>query len=325
MKNVFVTGANGLLGTNLVLLLLKRDFRVKAFVRKKERFIPFQHKNLTIIEGELTDKHLLMQEIKSCQYVVHIAAITHQGLLTLNDYRKVNVLGTSTMIDACMAQKTEKLVYIGTANTYGYGSLSKPGNEELEMKIPFTKSLYAMSKLEAQKLIDRASKSINITTISPTFMLGAYDTKPSSGELILKVLDKRIIFYPSGGKNFIHVKDVAKAVIKAFEIETSGEHFIVGNENMSYKSFFSKVARLNNQRSILIRIPDFLLLAAGEAGEIFRRFGVKTRLSRTNTKILTIKNYYTNSKAALQLHLSFTPTDEAIRDAIVWFKKQKQG
>ncbi len=323
MKCVFVTGANGLLGTNLVLLLLKQGYEVKAFVRKKERFIHFQHKNLRINEGDILDRQLLEKEIGTCQYVVHVAAVTDQDLLTLNDYRKINVQGTKNIVDACKAQKVEKLVYIGTANTFGYGNLLKPGYEGMEMKKPFTKSLYAMSKMEAQSLVDRSAKTINITTISPTFMLGAYDTKPSSGELILKALNKKVIFCPSGGKNFVHVKDVAKAVIKGLELKTSGENFIVANENMSYKTFFSKVARLNNQKSIFIVIPDFLLLAAGEAGEIFRGFGIKTRLSRVNTKILTTKNYYTNFKAVSRLNLTFTPIDEAIRDAIDWFKKQK--
>ena len=323
MKCVFVTGANGLLGTNLVLLLLRQGYKVKAFVRKRERFIHFQHNNLIISEGDILDRQLLKKEIGPCQYVVHVAAVTDQDLLSLNDYRQINVQGTKNILDTCREQKVKKLVYIGTANTFGYGNLLKPGHEGLAMKNPFTKSLYAISKMEAQRLIDNSAKTINITTISPTFMLGAYDTKPSSGELILKALNKKVIFCPSGGKNFVHVKDVAKAVIKGLELKTSGENFIVANENMCYKTFFSKAARLNKQGSLLIVIPDFLLRAAGEAGEIFRRFGIKTRLSRANTKILTIKNYYTNSKAVSRLNLSFTPVDEAIRDAIDWFKKQK--
>ncbi|NOU45675.1 MAG: NAD-dependent epimerase/dehydratase family protein [Bacteroidales bacterium] len=270
----------------------------------------------------MQDLRELTKQIKGCQYVVHIAANTSQKLLKLEDYYETNVLGTQNVIDACIENHVKKLVYIGTANTYGYGSISNPGNEEQPMKSPFTKSLYALSKNQAQRIIDKAATRLNITTISPTFMLGANDTKPSSGRIILMALNKRFVFYPSGGKNFVHVSDVADAIIKALSLKQSGQKYILANENLSYKDFFRKVVSLNNQITTLIPIPDFILRFIGLIGNFIRMLGIKTDISSTNAKVLTINNFYSNKKVKQEFEIKFTPINKAIVDSLEYFCKR---
>ncbi|MBT8194988.1 MAG: NAD-dependent epimerase/dehydratase family protein [Bacteroidia bacterium] len=321
MDKVFVTGANGLLGTNLVKMLTSNGYAVCALVRNKKSFVLSDLQNLTLIEGDLLDSERLSEQIKGCKYVVHIAANTSQNLLKPEDYYSTNVTGTQNTIKACIDNQVKKLTYIGTANTFGYGSLLNPGNELQPMKSPFTKSLYALSKYQAQEFIDKAASQLNITTISPTFMIGAYDTKPSSGRVILRALNKNFIFYPSGGKNFIHVSDVAISIMKAFDLKQSGEKFILGNENLSYKEFYKKVVLLNNQKTTLLAIPNFFLSLIGLIGDVCRLFKTKTAISSVNTKILTTNSFYTNKKAKQELKIEFTPIDKAITDSLNYFKK----
>lgn len=325
MENVFVTGANGLLGTNLVLQLLKQGYCVYALVRNKKNFFDSSLKNLTLIEGDLSDSGKLAIQIKGCQYVVHIAANISQKLLKLEDYYDTNVLGVQNIINACIENQIQKLIYIGTANTYGYGSELNLGREEYPMKFPFTKSLYALSKNQAQKIVDKAAKQLNITTISPTFMIGAYDSKPSSGRIILMAMNKRFVVYPSGGKNFVHVSDVANAIIKAFRLKQSGQKYILANENISYKEFYKKVISQNNQKTIFFPIPDFLLRLVGLFGDFIRQMRIKTDVSSVNTKVLTINNFYTNRKVKQDLDIEFTPIEKAIDDSLKYFDKKEKS
>ncbi len=325
MENVFVTGANGFLGTNLIVQLIEKGYCVYALVRDKKNFINSNFINLTLIEGDLSDSENLAVQMKGCQYVVHIAANTSQNLLKLEEYYYTNVLGVQNIIDACIENKIQKLIYIGTANTYGYGNAPNLGREEYPMKYPFTKSLYALSKNQAQEIIDKATTRLNITTISPTFMIGAYDSKPSSGRIILMAMDKRIVFYPSGGKNFIHVSDVARAIILAFSLKKSGQKYILANENISYKDFYKKVISQNNQKTTLVPIPDFLLCIVGLFGDFIRQFGVKTDVSSINTKVLTLNNFYTNRKAKQDLDIKFTPIEQAIDDSLNYFNNKEKS
>jgi nucleoside-diphosphate-sugar epimerase len=86
MDNVFVTGANGLLGTNLVLMLLERGFCVVALVRRKGSFVNPEFENLHLLEGDLLSTDKLNLGICGCRYVVHVAANTSQNLLSVEDY-----------------------------------------------------------------------------------------------------------------------------------------------------------------------------------------------------------------------------------------------
>ena len=320
MVNVLVTGANGLLATNTIKLLLEKGFIVKALLRNKEKFIAPNHKNLTLIEGDVTKIQSLKKHFLGCDVVIHAAANTSQNLLHLSDYYPVNVQGTKNVIECCKINEIKKLIYIGTANSFGHGSLENLGNESLNQKSPFDKSYYAISKLKSQVLINN-TKGIDIISICPTFMIGAYDAKPSSGKIIF-LANKRIVFYPPGGKNFIHVKDVATAILNAINFGKPGENYILGNENMSYKAFFDLTNKLTNRSPVMIRLPKSILKIMGQFGNIIRWFGFPVNLSSVNIDLLNVKSYYSNKKAKDELKMNFSSMDLAISDAINWFKKE---
>ncbi len=322
MNRVFVTGANGLLGRNLIKMLAQRGYSVTALVRRSGSMQEISGSGINIVQGDLSDKERLTRLSAGCNLVAHIAANTNQALPKAEHYREANVRGTENMIEASVRNRTEKFVYVGTANTYGYGTLSEPGNEELPAAAPFTKSPYVISKCEAQRVVERASSDLNITTISPAFMVGPYDYKPGSGRVVARALGRRLIFHPSGGKSFVHVADVAEAVIKAFSLESSGGQYIIANENLSYREFYRKLLDVTGQKSILIPLPDIILRAAGLAGDLFRTLGAETEVSSVNMRLLMVKNYYSNVRARHHLGIDFTPVEKAIADAAAFFRSE---
>jgi len=64
------------------------------------------------------------------------------------DYYRINVKGTENVLNASIENKIKKLVYVSTANTIGFGTVSDLGNEIMNIKEPFSKSHYVISKLE---------------------------------------------------------------------------------------------------------------------------------------------------------------------------------
>ena len=318
MKKVFVTGVNGLLGTNLVHLLLKKGFYVKGLVRDKARYKGNHNPNLQIIEGSLFDD--FTKVLSDVDYVVHIAAVTQQNLIHFNDYQEVNCNATVLLFHTAVRCKVRKFVFVSTANTLGYGTLETPGVEKDAIRQPFSASLYAMSKKVAETRLLQHTDKMETIIINPAFMLGAFDTKPSSGRIILMGLGRKIIFYPPGGKNFVHAEDVADGIIKSFKKGRNGEKYIIANENLSYKVFFKKVNAIVGQKAILIRLPKSILTGIGLIGELLRSLRIKTSLSKNNMKILCVNNYYSNKKSTLELGLDYQPVDSAIKDAVGYFR-----
>lgn len=317
MKTVFVTGANGLLGTNLVLELLRRNYAVKALVRDKKKFIDYTHPNLQLVTGDIRDKNSLEKGMQDCTLVVHTAADTSQKHLKLQDYDPVNLQGTKNILETGRAMNVQKLVYIGTANTFGYGTFDEPGNEDNPSAAPFTGCLYAQSKMRVQEMVDAAARNgINVVTISPSFMIGPYDYKPGSGRILRMALNRKIVFYPPGGKNFVHAADVARGVVNALEEGQPGEKYLMVNENLTFLEFFKIVARLTGKKPLMIPLIRPVLMVLGHAGNILRSMGIPTSLSLNNMKILCIKNFYTNRKALSRFSMTFLTTEEAVRDAL---------
>ena len=317
---VLVTGANGLLATNTILILLSRGYEVRGLIRDTGKFLLPHHDNLELAVGDITNPLSLEQAIAGCDYVVHCAATTDQRLLHYDDYHRINVAGTENVIQTAIKNRVKKIVYVGTANTFGYGTLVAPGNESLPPSPPFSDAWYAKSKLEGQCRVLAAADKIAVTIVSPTFMIGPYDGKPSSGAIIHMGYGKKIVLHPPGGKNFVNAEDAARGVVDALEKGEHKEAYLLAGENLTYRAFFRKLCTQTGQQTVLIRVPPSLLRMAGYLGDLLRWLGVHTALSSVNMKILCVNNYYTNKKAKAELGTAFTPIENGIDAAIAWFK-----
>lgn len=318
MKRVFVTGINGLLGTNLCHSLLDKDYKVIGLVRKKKAFKGKRHRNLKLLEGNLSDDFSLL--FKDIDIIIHAAAITNQNLIHFSEYFEVNCKATIQLYTTAINANVKRFIFVSTANTLGFGTLHLPGTENNIMNPLFRKSLYAKSKFEAENFLLKNKDKIATIIVNPTFMLGAYDSKPSSGKIILMGWKKKFIFYPPGGKNFVHVKDVALGIVNAIDYGVSGEKYLLANKNMTYKEFFKILNKVTNQQPIMIKIPKQVLIIMGYFGDLLRGLHIRSSLSLINMKVLCINNYFSNSKSKKELKITYQPIEIAIRNAVDYFE-----
>jgi dihydroflavonol-4-reductase len=236
---------------------------------------------------------------------------------------RVNVTGTLNMLEASSKHPVKKFIFVSTANTFGHGTKASPGNENMPAKYPFTSSGYAISKAKAQELvIEYASRGIlDAVVVNPTFMLGPYDAKPSSGRIITMMHNRKIAPVPPGGKNFVHVADVASGICNAIDRGKSGSCYLLANENLSYSEFYAKLAMATGKSFHQLKLSPQFLNVLGSIGTLAVKSGFRSSLNLNNAKILCVGNYYTSAKAVSELGLPQTPVDIAIADALEWFSQ----
>ena len=321
---VLVTGANGLLGHQVVVELLKRNHQVSIIVRSR-RNIHFDQNDIEVHTGNFTDYEHLKTAAKGCDAIIHIAAVTATDLLHYEDYHQINAVGAGLIVKVLEELEINNLVFVSTANTVGYGSPIQLADETQPIQFPFSNSFYAQSKVEAERIFTEASKNPNkhIIIINPTFVIGAFDPKPSSGKMILLAYKKRFMFIPKGGKNFVAVRVVAEAVCNALTQGRSGENYLASGENLSFKEFYTLQKQIGNYRQVLIDIPDFILKVIGLVGDLLRKLGIKTEICSMNLRQLMVREYYSNLKAKTELNLRESVLEIAVKEAIDWFKEQK--
>jgi len=195
-------------------------------------------------------------------------------------------------------------VFVSTANVFGYGSRTYPGNEDLPFSKLFSGSLYARSKYEAQKIALAYSDKIDVIVVNPTFMIGPYGSANGSNRIIYRAKGKKIVLVPPGGKNFVSVCEVAKGTISALKKGQNGEAYLLSGRNMTYLEFYQQIRKVTGTKQIFFVIPSPILILAGASGSLLRLLGIKCALSITNARILCINNFYSNRKAICELGLT---------------------
>ncbi|MBR6898908.1 MAG: NAD-dependent epimerase/dehydratase family protein [Bacteroidales bacterium] len=320
---VLLLGATGLLGHNVLRRLLADGHRVVALVRNRWALM---------VEGEgcevrecrnIVDAEVLGTVAAGCEAVVNCAGVTDMSLLRYEDYEEVNVRLPEMLVDVMKEHGIRRLVHVSTVNTLSFGATAVPLDAGDEGSWPFNASLYARSKRAGEEVLRRGREryeGLECVVINPGFMLGPYDAKPSSGRMLLAAYRKPVMFAPKGGKAFVHVADVAGAVVGALTKGTAGVRYVAVNSHghMSIRQLYRLQASVCGYRQWLLAAPDWLLLAAGRAGDLLRRMGVRTEVSTANIRQLLATERYDNTRAREELGMEETPIEKAVLEFYEW-------
>jgi dihydroflavonol-4-reductase len=323
---VLLTGANGLLGSHITRELLLRNYSVVAFVEKgSEPKTLSGLSDVSFIYGNILNREEVLSAAENCDYIIHAAACTNVIPARAQFINDVNISGTQNVINAALTHNIKKLIYIGSANTFGYGSLEDPGNETK----PFSGEKFGLdyidSKFEAHQRVLRAVKYNDLPAVilCPTFMLGKYDSKPGSGAMVVSVHSEKLPGYSAGGRNYVYVADVAVAVVNSFELGKIGESYILGNKNMDYKTAFGLIAKTIGSKAPLLKMPKLAVLSYGALCSLVS--SVFKKPMPVNFQMARIANegfYYDCTKAVTELRMPQTQIDIAVSECFSWLKKQ---
>ena len=323
-KKVLITGANGFLGANLARQLCRMQFDVRVLVRMNANLSGITDVPCEIWYGNIDKKRDVLDAVTGCDIVIHSAAITDQWGIGFETYERINFTGTQYICEACLEKNISRLIYVSTANTMGPGTKEEPGTELNGFTLFHAGSGYINSKYLAQQYVleQVQKKRLPAVIVNPTFMIGPEDRKPSSGKLLLYGLNKKILFYPPGGKNFVYIEDVCNGIINAIDKGRTGECYLLAGHNLSYGEFFRMLNKLADQPKWMFRIPVFALKAAGIFGSLRQKLtGKNGKLNYANAYMLCLNNYYSSGKAQRELMMPVTPILVAVSHTLDWFRK----
>ncbi len=322
---VLVTGADGLLGSNVVRVALEKGYSVRVFVLPNSPSRTLDGLPVERVPGDLLDREAVDRAVAGCDYVIHAAANTNVWPSRGPIYRKVNYEGTRHVAEACRRAEVKRLVAIGSAASFPSGTKQQPADESTPMADTGYGLGYIDSKREAQEylLAEARERGLPVVVICPTFMFGPYDSKPSGGAMIVGVVKRQAPGYPvSGGKNFVHARDVAVAALNALTKGRVGEVYIAGHENLTYKEIFEKIGRVAGVKPPSLPLPSWVLLGVGALGSFFGRlFGFQPKISLPMARVACDGQYFSAAKAVRELDMPQTPIEVAIEESISWMRE----
>ncbi len=300
---------------------------VRVLVRENSNRAALEGLEVEEAIGDVRDAEAVGKAVQGCGRVVHCAASVSQWRPNRPWMEEVNIGGTKNVLEASLKAGVERVVYVSTVDTLGLSSRENPADETWEheslarFKNPYIDTKYAAEQ-EARKI---EAEGLDLVIVKPAYMIGEWDTKPTSGQMVLEVAKGRAVGYPGGGNNFVDVLDVARGILLAFEKGRKGESYILANGegNLTYGEMFTLIAEVVGQKPPRFRIPYPLAVGAGHVFDVAGRiFGLEPDVNSVTAKMGFAPHYFTPEKAIGELGMPQSPLGPAVERAYKWFRQR---
>lgn len=307
---IFVTGGAGLIGGELLRQLLAGGYHIRALCHHGN--ITVDHPHLERVQGDVLDIVSLEESLKDITHVFHCAAMVsyHPG----DHYKlmKVNVEGTSNIVNACLQRHVRKLVHVSSVAAIGRNPDGHPVNEELPWTRETNNSFYSRSKYLSEMEVWRGiGEGLDAVIVNPALVMGG-DRWDSGSSAIFKSVFDAFPWYSDGVNGWVDVQDVARAMILLMNSDITAQRFILSAENLSYKEAFTIIAKNFGKRPPHKRVTPFLAEMVWRLEALKGLLsGKRPLLTKETARTALSKVYYDHSKILKALPgFSFTPMKE---------------
>lgn len=254
-RKVFITGGAGYIGSILVPTLLQAGFRVSvldSFMFGQTSLLDCcSSPDFEIVRGDARDERLVKEGVRGADYIIPLACLTGAPLCDRNPGEAKAVILDALDVILKFRSKNQRLMYPTTNSGYGLGEKGRFCTERTPLR---PVSLYGRLKNDAEAKILSAGNSL-------TFRLAtAFGVSPRMrldllvNDFVYRAVNDRciVLFEAHFKRNFIHVRDVAKAFLHGMEKfdKMNGEMYNLGLSD-------ANLSKLELCEEIHKQLPEF--------------------------------------------------------------------
>lgn len=256
---VFVTGATGLLGSNLARRLVETGHRVRVLVRAR-RHPMLERLPIEWIPGDLADQPALIAGMQGCRGVYHVAGAVSYRPADAARLHDTNVLGTRTVLAAAARARVARVVH--TSSTAAVGLSARPDqvlDETAPFEARFAGDPYMRTKHMAEREVERAvADGLDAVMVNPSTIYGAGDVNRNTSAVLPGLQRGKMFAAPPGGTAVVSVDDVVDGHLLAMERGQAGRRYILTSENVTYWDLFNRIARVIGGPPVRRVLPSLL-------------------------------------------------------------------
>lgn len=330
MNRVLITGGGGFVGKAIIRHLQKENIDCTAIGRN--RYPELEDRGVSCLQGDISDRNFVFKQVRSYDAVFHVAALA--GIWGAWDsYYKANVIGTRNIIEACLENQINTLVYTSTPSVVFDSQDIIAGDESLPYPHKFLCN-YAKSKVIAEKEILQVNQQdLKTCAIRPHLIWG-----PDDPHLIPRLIErgkKKQLVIVGDGSNLVdltYIDNVAHAhILAARNLTTTATasanaYFISQEKPIKMWEWINKLFSELNIPQVKNRISLEKAIIAGRVLEGIHKLFIphkEPKMTRFLAQQLAKSHYFSHQKA--EIDLGYTPVvsmDEGMEKLLYWLKKQ---
>lgn len=246
MALAVVTGATGMVGTELVRHLRQLRWRVIALVRKGSDASGIEALGAGICRVDLLDRSAVTAAVpEGADVLFHLAAAPFNAGFAPDYISRVNEDGLRSILFAAVDKRVTCTVYLSDSVVYGFGTTVI--TEEKRMAEPEQlRNSYARSRRECEAILGRAmARGLDAISVLPAGVIGAglriYRAAP-----FREMLWADTLVVPDGGRCFVAIEDVPPALVAAAERGVAGQRYLLGGPYLSWRALLGQFAAVNS-------------------------------------------------------------------------------
>ncbi|MBD3610760.1 MAG: complex I NDUFA9 subunit family protein [Gammaproteobacteria bacterium] len=241
-KKICILGGTGFVGHRLVYRLVKEGYQIKIITRRPER-----HRDLLVlptVELESTnifDIDQLSSSLAGYDTVINLIGILNAADNSGNEFRKIHVELTHTIVQACRRRGIKRLLHMSALNADASRGTS----------------YYLRTKGDAESFL-LASKDMDITIFRPSVIFGEEDSFLNRFASLLAKTPILPLACPTARMAPIYIGDVVSAFSHALtDRHTIGQRYdLCGPRSYSLKELVEYVAKLSGRRRMIWGLGD---------------------------------------------------------------------
>ncbi|MEC8398260.1 MAG: NAD-dependent epimerase/dehydratase family protein [Candidatus Thermoplasmatota archaeon] len=329
-KRIFVTGVNGHIGNHIVRDLLEHGYAVRGSVRNLNDPSKTDHvlahakqlgfeDRLELVEGDVLDADVWVNHLAGCDGLFHTATLysTRDSATTILDTANK---GTAHLLHAAAEAGIQRVVY--TSSTAAVGNAPRGKLKDEAVWNEDTSLPYSVAKTQSERLAWSLSEELNLDlrVINPTAVLGGGFVQPTpSVDYFQDAMAGKYPVVPKFPMSVVHVRDVAIAHRRAFEVdEAEGRFILAPHANITLATICKRIRSLNpTTKSPRYSLPNTLIPLAVFQDWLGGKFGRQRYLTRAVAKnMMGGDTRYSSAKAENVLGMEWEDFDTCIQDTV---------
>ena len=242
VPTAFVTGATGFYGLNLIKRLREDGWNVTALHLPSADLTFLSKFDADCVTGDVTDADSVLRSMPAnVDAVFHLAASVNFWRRNNDDQTRVNVDGTRNVVDAALSLGAKRFVQASSMWAFAPGDGTVLREDTPSQASSHWINYFRTKWLADEQVRNGVEQGLHASFVAPGFTVGPYELSNMSQLFTLLKAGKLPGAFPGSGP-WCHVDSVVDAMIRASEVASPGDMYLIGSVHASFAEVAAKAA-----------------------------------------------------------------------------------